>query len=64
MNALISNTTGGYNTASGYEALKSNTTGANNTTLGYRAGDVITTGNIILLSDIRLILVLSTLQTR
>ena len=45
MNALISNTTGGYNTASGYEALISNTTGANNTTLGYRAGDVITTGN-------------------
>jgi len=35
--ALVSNTTGAYNTASGFEALENNTTGGSNTASGDRA---------------------------
>src|SRR4030095_1712563 len=44
-NALLSNTTGGGNTASGTLALTSNTTGSNNTAIGNGALFVNTTGN-------------------
>ena len=37
--AAFANTTGGNNTAFGFEALTANTTGDNNVLLGYQAGD-------------------------
>jgi hypothetical protein len=43
--ALALNTTGAYNTASGYQALYSNTTGINNTASGYEALYSNTSGN-------------------
>ena len=43
--ALVSNTTGSYNTASGVSALYYNTTGSNNTASGYQALYNNTTGN-------------------
>ena len=47
---MLTNTTGGSNTAIGDDAMYSNITGNNNTALGRAAGDVITTGtnNVIL----------------
>ena len=42
---MIQNTTGSYNSASGYQSLRANTTGERNLALGYKAGDVITTGS-------------------
>jgi len=38
-------TSGGQNSAAGYQALTAITTGANNVALGYRAGNTITTGS-------------------
>ena len=43
-NALLSNTTGNYNTAIGYVALQNNTTGVNNTAIGNAALLANTTG--------------------
>jgi len=43
--ALLSNTTGSFNTASGYRALLSNTTGLDNTAIGYKAMYSNTTGH-------------------
>ena len=45
MQALLSNTTGNYNTAGGLNALFSNTTGNNNIGLGSGAGGALTTGS-------------------
>jgi len=44
MAALISNTTGSYNTGIGSSALESNTTASNNTAVGFEAGKANTTG--------------------
>ena len=45
MEALLSNTTGNFNTATGMEALNQNTTGDNNTALGLNALARNTTGS-------------------
>jgi Chaperone of endosialidase len=45
VNALQYNTTGGNNTASGYEALFNNTTGSSNIAVGFQAGANLTTGS-------------------
>ena len=45
MNALLANTTGGKNTASGVNTLLHNTTGSSNTALGNSAGSALTTGS-------------------
>ena len=41
-------TTGGSNTATGWEALIANTTGTSNTALGYAAGNNVTTANNVI----------------
>jgi hypothetical protein len=45
VNALLNNTSGGNNTASGFGALIGNTTGGNNIAEGYEAGLNLTTGS-------------------
>ena len=45
MNALLSNTTGIFNTATGNGALYSNTTGSNNTATGVDALEINSTSN-------------------
>jgi hypothetical protein len=41
----VNNSTGSFNTASGYQTLENNTSGRNTTALGYLAGQNLTTGS-------------------
>jgi hypothetical protein len=45
LSALLTNSSGLYNTATGWKALSNNSTGASNIALGYSAGINLTTGN-------------------
>jgi hypothetical protein len=50
--ALFGNTTGENNTATGYSALSLNTTGSRNIALGYQAGKNLTSGSSIHVYDV------------